>query len=599
MQGKSQISVCLLLLISALVLSSCNKTHQQDDLVTEPPNPIRYGEDFALVDQKSKFHQLSYYSDYKGIVLISHGLECPIVRQSLAEIEEIKNEYEELGYKFMFINALTQDDLPELIKAADSYGLDIPILRDDSQVISDAYHIKRTGEALLIDTKTWEVKYRGPINDRLGYGSKRAEAKQHYLELALREHSQNKAITYPSIEYKGCLISYEYDEQQKQDISYSKDVAPILENKCMGCHKEGGIAPWAMTDYKTVKAWSPMMREVIRTKRMPPWHADKESPHIIDKVSLSPEEERRLIYWIEEGAQKDENEADPLLDYHPHKDTDWAFGKPDKIFEAGELDVPATGALDYRYVEVKLHNTEDWWISKVHLKPGNPKVVHHSFVFVVPPKEFQEKAEHPIGKGWSSGVFATFVPGVHGEISPPEALRYIPKGSSIIFEIHYTPIGVKEKDNTEVGFYFAKRKTKEQYRSQAIYNRWLRIPAHEENWPAEASYDVKQDIRVYEFMPHMHYRGKTMTYFLEKPSGERDLLLSIPRFDFNWQRQYKLDTPLVIHKGSRIVVEGAFDNSKKNPFNPDPDKTVGFGAQTTDEMFIGYMSYSYVEKGDE
>lgn len=599
MQGKSQTFVFLLSLISALILTSCNKNNPSENLVTEPPNPIRYGEDFALVDQASVFHQLSYYNDYKGVVLISHGIECPIVRQSLEEIKALKDEFEGQGYQFLFINALTQDELPELKKAVESYQLDIPILRDDAQVISDAYNITRTGEALLIDTKTWEVKYRGPINDRLGYGSKRAEAKQQYLKLALHEHSLGKAITYPAIEFKGCLISYEYDNQQKQAISYSKDVAPILKNRCVGCHKEGGIGPWAMTDYKTVKAWAPMMREVIRTKRMPPWHADKSLSHISDRVSLSPEEERNLIYWIEAGARKGEAEADPLLNYQPPKDDDWAFGTPDKIFEAGEQSVPANGILDYQYVRVKLNNEEDWWISKVHLKPGNSRVVHHAFVFVVPPKEFQEQAEHPIGKGWESGVFATYVPGVQGEISPPKALRFIPKGSTIVFEIHYTPIGVKEKDNTKVGFYFAKGESAEQYRSQAVFNRWLRIPPHEEHWPAKASYNVKQDIRIYEFMPHMHYRGKTMNYFLEKPSGEKELLLAIPRFDFNWQRQYKLKEPLVVRKGSRILVEGAFDNSNKNPYNPDSDKTIGFGTQTTDEMFIGYISYSFVEQGDE
>ncbi len=595
----------LALAATVVALSSgCGKDNTGTEQASATPSflqakqgkPIPPGFDFSLLDQNGDYHQLSRYRDSTAIVLISHGLGCPIVRQSVTSINALAQEYQKKNVTFLMVNTFPQDSREEIQQEVAEYSLNIPVLMDDTQFISWTLNYTRTAEVLVIDPARWEILYRGPIDDRLDYEIQKNEPKNNYvkdfLDHLIAGNTVEEAVEIP---FKGCAISYDgsYFADPK---TYTEEVAAILENRCATCHTKGGIAPWAMSDYDTVKAWSFMMREVLKTRRMPPWHADDPDQHLIHTAGMPDAEKRTLLQWLSKGTPRGEGD-DPLAIAEQKKATDedpWVLGEPDIIISAGKFDIKATGLLPYKYLTIDFDNEKDLYVKAVHLRPTNKKVLHHGFAFVSSTSSgYNTDPKKVINGSWEEGVFATYVPGVDGEINPDNVIRYIPAHSKMKFELHFTPTGKEEQSEVLLGLYLTDKPTENDrfYNMDAIYDRWFRIPPGEADWPVTAKKKFTKDALLFEMMPHMHYRGQAMKYTLVYPDGNERLLLSVPKFDFNWQRQYRFNEPVKIPAGSEIVVEGLFDNSTLNPFNPDPTKVVGFGVQTIQEMFIGYIAY--------
>ena len=272
--------------------------------------------------------------------------------------------------------------------------------------------------------------------------------------------------------------------------------------------------------------------------------------------------------------------------------TDWVIGKPDSILQLDTpIDIKATGVMNYQTVVVDSKLDSDRWIQAVEIRPTAREVVHHVLVFTAPPKTGVELFPPKPRGSEASGFFAAYVPGNCAQIFPPGFGKKLAKGSRLVFQIHYTPNGTATKDQLQIAFKYAAAKPDKELKVFGLANPKFEIPPGDDNYKDSAEIKLPFDITLTGLMPHMHVRGKACKYVAEFPDGSKKVLLEVPRYDFNWQLGYKLAEPIALPKGTKLVYTAWFDNSDKNPANPDPKKTVTWGPQTFDEMLLGYIEF--------
>lgn len=546
---------------------------------------------FRLEDHLGGSHELYRMHDAKAIVLYFHGNGCPIVRKSIPEIKEIRDAFKPKGVEFFMINANPLDDKESVMEEAREFAIDIPILMDTAQIVTHDLGTRRTAEAIVILPEGWKIVYRGAISDRQEYGFERPKSEHEWLRDALNAVLEGKEPEVKLSETKGCLIDL---KEMPTKVSYRKHVVPILEKKCVSCHVEGNIGPFAMDSYKNIAGRKRMIREVLVTKRMPPWHADEHHSAFANDNSLTQKELRTMVAWLDSEAENDAK-TDPLLKFAVEESEPvWPMGKPDVIIPMPKpVNVPADGVLDYVYMRVPYTGDEDLWITAADVLPGDRSVVHHALVFLNYPNEL--KSIEPDMEGGLNGFFAGYVPGMLNEPYPAGTGKWVPTGSEFVFQMHYTTTGRSATDQSMLGLYVAKKKPAREFYTRAATNTDFEIKPNDPKSPTDATYTFDRDAVLYEMGPHMHYRGKEVSYEVRYPDGKRETLLNVPNYDFNWQTMYRLDKPLRLPAGSELYVAGAFDNSARNPRNPDPARTVYFGEQSWDEMFVGYIGYTYVD----
>jgi hypothetical protein len=328
---------------------------------------------------------------------------------------------------------------------------------------------------------------------------------------------------------------------------------------------------------------------------MPPWFAAPSEPtgsvtagmQWANDRSLPETDRADLLQWIEDGMPPGNPDDAPLPRSFP---ADWMIGTPDYVAQLPDpIAVKATGRMPYKYVGIRTNFGEDRWVQAVEVQPTDRAVVHHVLVFL------QERGRKRAAIDERSGFFAAYVPGNSCQQFPAGFAKKLPAGATLVFQLHYTPNGTATEDRTRLGLVFADEPPQHIIRTVGIANTGIEIPPHAKNHAEKAVQQVPTDVRLLAFMPHMHLRGKAFRYDLVLPGGERHRLLDVPRYDFNWQLEYRLATPLDVPRGSRIEVTGWFDNSAGNPANPDPTETVRWGLQTEDEMLLGYVEYYITE----
>ncbi len=557
-------------------------------------------ENFRLTDHTGRSQELYRYADARAIVLCVGGNGCPIVRQSVSTLKDLRDHFGGQGVVFAMLNANPQDDPDSIAREAAEFEIPFPVLVDSAQVVARALHVTRTAEAIVIDPKTWTIIYRGAINDRLGYGTQKPKATKNYLADALARFLAGQKVSPAKTPVKGCAVTFaSASGKPGQAVSYAKQVAPILQKHCVSCHRSGQIGPFAMSSHQKVAGWSSTIRETILEQRMPPWHADPHRGVFANDRSLSREDAHTLLNWIDQGAPRGDG-ADPLAANPPPAAEPWPLGKPDYVVSMDtEQTIPATGLVDYRYVVVDAPVTEDVWVRAAVVRPGNFKVLHHCLVFLKYPEAL--KKQQPNYHGGAGGYFIGYVPGTLPSAFPEGTGKFIPKGSKIIFQMHYTPTGKEEKDRTEIGLYVLPAKPAMELRTRAAAQNKFAIPPGEPDHEVRGEYRFKKDALLYSLSPHMHLRGSRFRYDAHYPDGRTETILSVPHYDFNWQTLYELAEPKKIPAGTRLVCTGAFDNSASNPANPDAAKPVKWGEQSWDEMFIGYINFAELpgQKTDE
>ena len=550
-------------------------------------------ENFVLLDQHGEAHNLYYHREKSAVVIMIQGNGCPIVRNALTDFKALRDTYADQGVHFMMLNANLQDQRSTILAEAEKFGIDMPILYDETQLIGESLNLVRTAEVLVINPKTWQITYRGPINDRQVYERQKAEASKHFAADAIASVLANQPVAVASRDTMGCLINFAQRNVDHAQISYTETIAPILQEKCVICHTEGGLGPWAMSSYEMVRGFAPMMREVIRTKRMPPWHAD---PHIgvwKNDKSLNVEQAQTLVHWIEAGAPRGDGE-DPLQGLAIAQ-VEWPLGEPDLILEIPEYTIPASGVVEYKFPRLANPLEQGVWVKAATVIPGNREVVHHILAGSIDATTAQAKRD--------SGVFDNYLigyaPGNESNIFPQDTGVYIAPGGEYTFQLHYTPIGREVVDASRIGLYFHDKQPGNFYRQSVVVDPTIEIPPNEARHAEVAYYEFDKPALLHDLVPHSHYRGVASKFELMAPDGSRETVLSVPNYDFNWQRTYTFVEPKRIEPGSRLVHTTWYDNSAANPGNPDPNRSVPWGLQSWDEMLYGAFSYTLVDETSE
>lgn len=542
-------------------------------------------DNFVLLDQLGQAHELYYHADASAIVIMIQGNGCQIVRSNLGEYQALQDQFNKQGVEFFMLNANLQDTRAALADEAQEWGIKTPILKDQSQMIASSLKVTRTGEVLVIDPKTWQIVYRGPISDRVDYERQKAVASKEYVKNALEKLSKGEQLTPSKVVSPGCIVNYDDSfKQAAESISYSQEIVPILKQNCTACHIKGGIAPWAMSEYAMVRGFAPMMREVLRTKRMPPWHSDPEIGHWNDDKALSDQDKRTLIQWIEAGAPRGEGE-DSLKDLG-EINNHWSLGEPDLIIDIPAFEVPASGVVDYQFPVVQNPLDKDVWVIGAAVIPGDPKAVHH----ILAGSSSSLAAKDDVGDIFENFIL-TYAPGNESNFMPEGTGVFVPKGGVYQFQMHYTPYGKKSVDRSKLGLYFSDKPPANFYREHVLVNTEIKIPAHESRHEEKAYFTFWQDATIHALFPHSHYRGRSSTFELVYPDGAEEVILSVPNYDFNWQRTYSLKQPINVPAGTRIIHRTIYDNSSKNRGNPAPEEDVYWGLQSEEEMLYGSMGY--------
>ena len=546
-------------------------------------------ENFRLLDQKGGSHELFYYDNQKALVFLVQGNGCPIARHAAPRFQELRDFYSDQEVEFFMLNSNLQDDRLSIREEAKEYGYDLRILIDETQIIGESLKLSRTGEVFVIDPKTWTVVYTGALDDRLNYENQKKEASEHYLKNSIDEILAGKEVQLPDTDSLGCLINFpnKGEKSRQTSISYSEDIAPMLLENCTVCHRKGGVGPWAMTDYNMVKGFSLMMREVVRTKRMPPWHADPIIGQFSNDRSLNNEEIKTLVHWIEAGAPRGEG-TDPLLGATTSQ-SEWTnevkLGPPDYIINIPSTDIPATGVVDYQYKFVTNTVGKDVWVKAAEILPGDKAVLHHvitSFGQLETRGPRKGRLKYRDRKGLRG-----YAPGINSNPYPDEGGIFLPADVAFEFQMHYTPVGRATVDETRMGIWVSEEKPKHEVFSMIILNPSIRIPAGAREHKESASKVVSKDALLYSVLVHAHYRGKKMVVTAYYPNGKTEVLLSVPNYDFNWQTSYDLKEPKFIPAGTTLVQHQWWDNSAQNKANPDPTVEVTWGDQSFEEMLFG------------
>ncbi len=535
---------------------------------------------FVLPDQRGGQVGLSDFDGKRSVVFFFMGTGCPISNLYLTELGSLQQRYEKQGLQVVGINSNAGTTPAEIRDHAAEYKVQLPVLLDADQRVANLLSANRTAEVFLLDDQH-VVRYHGRVDDRFGYTYKNAKPSRHDLEEAVKEVLAGEKVTVAQTKPLGCLITRNKRIDGDSPVNYAKDVSRILQQRCQECHRPGMIGPFSLLTYEDAVKKSDMIEEVVLEGRMPPWHADPRYGHWSNKRQMPQQEIDALVAWIDGGKPLGNKDDLPApVDYAEG----WTISKPDIVFELPEeVTIPADGVVPYRYFKVPTNFKEDVWIQAAEARPGNRAVVHHIIVF----------SQGGKGGGSAHNHICGTAPGDPPTVLPPGVARRIPAGSQLLFQMHYTPTGKVEKDRSQVGFvlYKGERPPKGFAQTQPIMNRRFEIPAGDSNHQVESSYTFKKDVTLLTLMPHMHLRGKDFLYRITRPDGTSEVLLSVPRYDFNWQNTYSFATPLTLAAGTRIDCLAHFDNSPGNPANPDATKTVRWGDQTWEEMMIGWVSY--------
>jgi len=550
------------------------------------PSPNRHAvEEFRLCDGLGIAHALSDFKESRVVVLAFLGTECPLAKRYGTRLAQFQATYPQKDVAFLGIDSNRQDSAAEIAAYARSCGIPFPVLKDLHNKLADRLGALRTPEIFVLDRKR-VIRYHGRIDDQFGVGYVRNEASHAFLKTAIDELLAGKAVTRSETDVVGCFIGRMRPPDASAKATYCNQVARILNKRCVSCHRPGEIAPFALTSYEEASGWADTIAEVVRDRRMPPWFANPEIGHFVNDCSLPEVERQTLCQWAAAGApQGDPRKLPPT----PKFVEGWQLPrKPDKVFNitAKSFHVPGQGAVAYQYFNVDPQFTEDKWIQGLEVRPGNRAVVHHIMVVAHPKKSGPGSRRRVKG----DQCLLSFVPGGMPMVLPPGLAKLFPAGFEFLFEVHYTPVGSPQTDQSRIGVIFADPK------EVTHCVRWIEacdldfvIPPRAADYPVEADSVPIRGTRVQllQLYPHMHLRGKSFRYEARYPNGSSEVLLDVPHYDFGWQLTYRLASPKSLPRGTVVHATARYDNSADNRNNPDPNATVREGDQTWEEMMVG------------
>ena len=511
------------------------------------------------------------------------GTECPLARLYGARLQRLADEFADEGVTFVGVFSNQQDSLGDIRTFIREYSITFPVAKDSRNLVADQFLATRTPEVVLLDRQL-KVRYRGRIDDQYRPGSARSKPERHDLREALADLVAGRPITAPETEPQGCLIGRVKQPIEDSEFTFCNQIVRILNRRCLECHRAGEIGPFALTDYEEVVGWAEMIQEVVDECRMPPWHAADHSLPMVNARLMPDAEKRAIRKWVAAGAPYGDESQLPEM---PEFVAGWQLPQvPDLVLPMRNrpFTVPADGTVEYQYFVVDPEFEEDHWVMAAQVVPGNPAVVHHAIVFIRPPDGLQFR-----GVGWMTA----YVPGQRLPLLLPGHARRIPAGSKLVFQMHYTPNGDIQEDLSKVGLVFMNEaEVTDELLTLVGIEQEFEIPPHDGHVEVEASVGwFPRDGKLLAISPHMHVRGKSFLVS-NRHGNEYQLLLDVPRYDFNWQHVYQLEDPLPLNEVDDLHFVATFDNSSANPTNPDPTEFVTWGDQTWEEMAVAFYEVS-------
>lgn len=539
--------------------------------------------DLRFKDIRALTRSLSELGDHEAWVLVFTTTHCPLVKQTLPKLAELQQQLKDRDVQFVAVNVGLTDTIRKMASQAIDLDVSFPFVKDVDQSCARTLGIQRTPEVAVLDREL-RLRYRGRVDDQLRLGGAREKPTRRDLEEALREVLDGMPVTTSETPVDGCLISFAVpDSSDLPSPQYYGEADAVILRRCSQCHRPEGSAPFALLTLDDAVGNAQMIAEVVRDETMPPWYAAKNHGHFQNDTSLPDKERSLLLRWVQSGCRAgDPSKASPVPDA---PSGEWRIGKPDLVLTMLEQHtVPATGFVPYRYAILPYIFTDETWVEAFEIRPENRSVVHHCNMAYV------------TTAGASEETFITgYVPGGQpmdlGRFDNGVAYR-IPGGSGLGLQIHYTTTGKAEKCRIQVGLRFPRTPVRKQCRFFLLDPRGWLIPPHDPAFKMQSSHTLTDDVSLLGLFTHMHVRGRDMTFFAVSPTGDRETLLQIPNYNFEWQLGYEIKAgEKRLPAGTTIEAIAHFDNSDFNPYNPDPNETVRYGPQTIHEMFNGFVFF--------
>jgi hypothetical protein len=544
----------------------------------------------TLTDLHGKPISMEAGKDHKALLLVFFSADCPLSAKFAPELARLEKECAVQQVRMILVDPIHEES-PEAAQGfLTKNGLTCPAVLDKEGKITAALHAKTTTETFLIDAGH-TIAYRGAINDQYGLGYQLEAPRHLYLRDALAAVVKGETPPVTATSAPGCALDERpaISDGKPAALTYHNQISRILNQNCVECHRTNGLAPFSLETYADVTEHAGMIKKQISRGAMPPWFAapvesGHTSPWSNDR-SLTEQDKTDLLTWLDSSRPQGNPVDAPLPRNFPKE---WAIGEPDAVFQIPQpITVKAEGTMPYQNVTVPTTFTEDRWVNGYEVLPTDRSVVHHVIVRIKMPGAQGKKG----GIEDRDGLWAAYVPGNSSRLLPEGFAKKLPAGAELHFQIHYTPKGKETRDQLKIGLKFTKQPPQYVVHVTSLAQPRINIPPNDANHVETATRPVPIDLMVTAFMPHMHVRGKSFKFDLTTRDGKSETLLDVPRYDFNWQLQYRLTKPILIPRGSVVKITAVYDNSSGNPANPDPNKNVRWGEQTVDEMMLGYVEF--------
>ncbi|MEX2114642.1 MAG: redoxin domain-containing protein [Pirellulales bacterium] len=530
---------------------------------------------------------LSDLGESKGYALVFLNTSCPIAKRYLPRLQELHQKYAAQGIQFVAVYN-SQDETPKEIAAHGlDAGLSFPLVWDEEQKCTQELGVERVPQAVLLDGAK-RVVYSGRIDDQYRTGGVQPQVGRHDLVEAIDELLAGKPISVPETTVDGCKVTAWQAPSFDHTVTFHEHVESILQNRCQNCHHEGTAAPFELVTYDDAKSQGEMLAEVVRDGRMPPWYAHGEHGHFANDPTLSRKERDLVEAWVRDGMPEgDASKAPAPLEFAK---SEWRIGEPDLVLTMDKPhQIPATGFIPYKYVFLQPMFAEDTYVESIEIRPHNRAVVHHCNAFYV---------DAVTKKGGANSFITGYVPGGVPFIMRPGIAQRIPKNAVIGLQVHCVTTGKEEESTISIGFRYAKGTVQKTTHFILLDPRSIAIPPGDAFYEMKAKRKLEKDATLLGLFTHMHLRGRDMTFLAHYPDGKQETLLQIPNYNFAWQIGYVSPEPpheTKIPAGTELAAIAHFDNSKFNPYNPDPNYKVPYGDQSFDEMFNGFIFYVHDE----
>jgi mono/diheme cytochrome c family protein len=572
---------------------------RQGPRVIDPADHLvgRLIRDAAFVDLEGKPGRLSDYRTSALLVLCMTATDCPIARKYAPRLVELEQQYRSKDVTFVWVNSQSHESVEDMRASIERSKWVARYVPDPQADLAGALQATSTTEVFVLDPARTLV-YRGAVDDQYGLGFTLPAVRRSFLTQAIDALLRGDVPEIRATTAPGCELALAGEEPNSDqpaatdqpvatDVTWHNRISRVVQDNCQICHRPGAVGPFELLTYDDVKDHAKTIKREVERRTMPPWFAEGPRGHWANDTRLSDEDRRDLLSWIAADLPEGDPKDAPISRRWPQ---DWLLQNPDVVWEAAApVAVAAQGAMPYQEVWFDTNLAEDKWVGAIEIRNTHIEVVHHAIAFLVYPPEHPRAREQQNTFTGSSGGFAWMTPGWTFTTFPRDMAKRLPAGVRLMLQIHYTPSGVAVMDRPSVAVKFVGQPVHE-LKTRAVDNQTFEIPPGVERYPVSGTYKFPYAARIISIAPHSHLRGVSFECALELPDGRSEKILEMPRYDFDWQQIYTLVEPIEVPAGAILRATGIYDNSSKNPANPDPTKTVRYGQQSWDEMMIVYFT---------